>query len=139
VQLWDATTRAWKQTFEGHTRPVNAVAFSPDGKVLTRKDRLQPPQQTTLSRPCPKAIDQEGRHKISFFDDASYFSKVEKTQDFVLHGNQLRQMSGYFASFTEWSKRFELVTCEDGCWVSLISGDGDISANNNTPEAQNSD
>src|SRR5712664_2391499 len=29
-------------------------------------------------------------------------------------------MSGYFASFTEWSKRFELVTCEDGCRVSLI-------------------
>jgi hypothetical protein len=71
-----------------------------------------------------------------------HFSKVEKTQDFVLHGNQLRQMSGYFASFTEWSKRFELVTCEDGCRVSLISlisGDEDISANNNTPEAQNGD
>jgi len=33
---------------------------------------------------------------------------------------------------------FELVTCEDGCRVSLISGDEDISANNNTPEAQNS-
>jgi hypothetical protein len=32
-------------------------------------------------------------------------------------------MSGYFASFTEWLKRFELVTCEDGCRVSLISGD----------------
>ena len=44
---------------------------SPDGMVLTRKDRLQPPQQTILSRPCPKVIDQEGRHKISFFDDAT--------------------------------------------------------------------
>ena len=68
-----------------------------------------------------------------------HFSKVEKTQDFVLHGDRLRQMSGYFASFPEWPKRFELVTGEDGCWVSLISGDEDTSANNNTPEAQNSD
>ncbi|KAN0085577.1 hypothetical protein V8E54_002044 [Elaphomyces granulatus] len=40
----------------------------------------------------------------------SHFSKVEKTQDFVLHGDRLRQMSGYFASFPEWPKRFELVT-----------------------------
>ena len=28
VRLWDATTRAWKQTFEGHSGSVNAVAFS---------------------------------------------------------------------------------------------------------------
>jgi hypothetical protein len=48
-------------------------------------------------------------------------------------------MSGYFASFPEWPKRFELVTGEDGCRVSLISGDEDISANNNTLEAQNGD
>ncbi|KAN0084816.1 hypothetical protein V8E54_001283 [Elaphomyces granulatus] len=44
-----------------------------------------------------------------------HFSKVEKTQDFVLHGDRLRQMAGYFASFPEWPKRFELVTGEDGC------------------------
>jgi WD40 repeat protein len=31
VRLWDATTGAWKQTLDGHR---NAVAFSPDGKVL---------------------------------------------------------------------------------------------------------
>jgi hypothetical protein len=54
-----------------------------------------------------------------------HFSKVEKTQDFVLHGDRLRQMSGYFASFPEWPKRFELVTSEDGCRVSLISGGED--------------
>jgi WD40 repeat protein len=34
VQLWDATTGAWKQTLEGHSDCVKAVAFSPDGKVL---------------------------------------------------------------------------------------------------------
>jgi WD40 repeat protein len=34
VRLWDATTGAWKQTLEGHSYSVSAVAFSPDGKVL---------------------------------------------------------------------------------------------------------
>ena len=34
VRLWDATTGAWKQTLEGHSSSVYAVAFSPDGKVL---------------------------------------------------------------------------------------------------------
>jgi WD40 repeat protein len=34
VRLWDTTTGAWKQTFEGHRSCVYAVAFSPDGKVL---------------------------------------------------------------------------------------------------------
>jgi WD40 repeat protein len=34
VRLWDATTGAWKQTLEGHSDSVKAVAFSPDGKVL---------------------------------------------------------------------------------------------------------
>jgi WD40 repeat protein len=34
VRLWDATTGAWKQTLEGHSTSVTAVAFSPDGKVL---------------------------------------------------------------------------------------------------------
>ena len=30
----DATSGAWKQTLEGHRYRVNAVTFSPDGKVL---------------------------------------------------------------------------------------------------------
>ena len=112
----------------------HAVAFSPDGKALTRKDRLQLPQQTTLI--VRKSLIKKADTGFHFsMMPHGHFSKVEKTQDFVLHGDQLRQMS---ASFTEWSKRFELVTCEDGCRVSLISGDEDISANNNTPEAQNS-
>ena len=34
MRLWDATTGAWKQTFKGHRHRVNAVAFSPDGKIL---------------------------------------------------------------------------------------------------------
>ncbi|KAN0066807.1 hypothetical protein V8E54_015096 [Elaphomyces granulatus] len=101
VQLWDATTRAWKQTLEGHTRPA-----------LTRKDRLQPPQQTTLIVRKSSIKKADTRFHFSMMPHG-HFSKVEKTQDFVLHGNQLGQMSGYFASFTEWSKRFELVTCED--------------------------
>jgi hypothetical protein len=72
----------------------------------------------------------EYRHNItisSFFlmMPHGHFSKVEKTQDFVLHGDRLRQMSGYFASFPEWPKQFELVTGEDGCRVSLISGGED--------------
>ena len=34
MRLWDATTGAWKQTLEGHSDSVNAVAFSPDGNAL---------------------------------------------------------------------------------------------------------
>jgi WD40 repeat protein len=34
VRLWDASTGAWKQTLEGHSGRVTAVAFSPDGKAL---------------------------------------------------------------------------------------------------------
>jgi WD40 repeat protein len=34
VRLWDATTGAWKETLEGRSDRVSAVAFSPDGKVL---------------------------------------------------------------------------------------------------------
>ncbi|KAN0087158.1 hypothetical protein V8E54_000846 [Elaphomyces granulatus] len=57
----------------------------------------------------------------------------EKTQDFVLHGDQLRQISGYFASFTEWSKRFELVTCEDGCRLKTATKNSPISDQVNPP------
>ncbi|SLM37484.1 prolyl oligopeptidase [Lasallia pustulata] len=34
VWIWDAATGATLQTLEGHSGPVNAVAFSPDGKQL---------------------------------------------------------------------------------------------------------
>jgi len=34
VRLWNANTWAWKQTLEGHSDLVTAVAFSSDGKVL---------------------------------------------------------------------------------------------------------
>ena len=34
VRFWDATAGAWKQTLDGQSDQVNAVAFSPDGKVL---------------------------------------------------------------------------------------------------------
>ncbi|RHZ61915.1 mitochondrial 37S ribosomal protein uS2m [Aspergillus thermomutatus] len=33
-KLWHTATGALKQTFKGHTHPVQAVAFSPDGQVL---------------------------------------------------------------------------------------------------------
>ena len=32
--LWDAVTGAHKNTLTGHTRPVNSVAFSPDGSTI---------------------------------------------------------------------------------------------------------
>jgi WD40 repeat protein len=34
IRLWNATTGAALQTLEGHTSRVNAVAFSPDGKMV---------------------------------------------------------------------------------------------------------
>ncbi|KAF2185449.1 hypothetical protein K469DRAFT_160381 [Zopfia rhizophila CBS 207.26] len=34
VKLWDAGTGGMLQTLEGHSRYVNAVAFSPNGTVL---------------------------------------------------------------------------------------------------------
>ncbi|RDW71670.1 hypothetical protein BP5796_07704 [Coleophoma crateriformis] len=34
VRLWDAATGACQQTLEGHSGPVNSVAFSPDGQRL---------------------------------------------------------------------------------------------------------
>jgi hypothetical protein len=68
---------------------------------MARKDRLQPPQQTTQKSSIKKA---DTRFRFLMMPHG-HFSKVEKTQDFVLHGDQLRQMSGYFVSFTEWSKR----------------------------------
>jgi WD40 repeat protein len=30
VRLWDATTGAWKQTLEGNSHCITAVAFSPE-------------------------------------------------------------------------------------------------------------
>ncbi|KAN0069168.1 hypothetical protein V8E54_012797 [Elaphomyces granulatus] len=42
-------------------------------------------------------------------------------------------MSGYFASFTEWSKRFELVTCEDGCRLKTATKNSPISDQVNPP------
>ena len=34
VRLWDSATGAARQTLEGHTSYVSAVAFSPDGKLV---------------------------------------------------------------------------------------------------------
>ena len=34
VQLWDAQTGAHKKTFTGHTKRVNSVAYSSDGKII---------------------------------------------------------------------------------------------------------
>ena len=34
VRLWDVKTGAQKNVLEGHTRGINSVAFSPDGKTL---------------------------------------------------------------------------------------------------------
>ena len=55
------------------------------------------------------------------FDDGDTIISLtsDREHDFVLHGDQLRRMSGYFASFLEWPMRFELITDEDGCQVSL--------------------
>ena len=52
-------------------KTLTSLLISAQWSRMARKDQLQPPQQTTLSRPCPKVIDQEGRHMISFFDDAT--------------------------------------------------------------------
>jgi sugar lactone lactonase YvrE len=34
IKLWDVTTRKEQRTLQGHTLPVNALVFSPDGKTL---------------------------------------------------------------------------------------------------------
>ncbi|KAF1812022.1 hypothetical protein P152DRAFT_376468, partial [Eremomyces bilateralis CBS 781.70] len=34
VKLWDAGLGALQQTLEGHSGPVEAVAFAPDGKTF---------------------------------------------------------------------------------------------------------
>jgi serine/threonine protein kinase len=34
VQIYDLATRCLKATLEGHTQPVKAISFSPDGKLL---------------------------------------------------------------------------------------------------------
>ncbi|SLM38801.1 prolyl oligopeptidase, partial [Lasallia pustulata] len=34
VRIWDAATEATLQTIQGHSVPVNAVAFAPDSKQL---------------------------------------------------------------------------------------------------------
>jgi hypothetical protein len=72
------------------------------------------------------------RPRFPRFDDGDTVISLtpDETEDLVLHGCQLRQMSGFFASIpaAEWPHRFELVASEDG--VSLILGDDDIPADN---------
>ncbi|KAN0072940.1 hypothetical protein V8E54_009054 [Elaphomyces granulatus] len=42
-------------------------------------------------------------------------------------------MSGYFAPFPEWPKRFELVTGEDGCRLKTATENSPISDQVNPP------
>jgi WD40 repeat protein len=34
VKIWDVSTRTLLQSLAGHSRPVRAIAFSPDGRTL---------------------------------------------------------------------------------------------------------
>jgi WD40 repeat protein len=34
VKLWDVATGQEKATLEGHTGPINVVAYAPDGRTL---------------------------------------------------------------------------------------------------------
>jgi len=34
VKLWDVASGTLRRTLEGHTRPVVAIAFSPDGHLV---------------------------------------------------------------------------------------------------------
>ncbi|KAI0532436.1 WD40-repeat-containing domain protein [Xylaria digitata] len=60
VRLWDATTGVHQQTLEGHTGPVEAVVFSPDGKTLASasKDRTVRLWNMTSSPPDSKILEE---------------------------------------------------------------------------------
>jgi hypothetical protein len=84
-----------------------------------------------------KSIDTRPQFPQFYDGDTVVSLTQDKSQDFILYGSQLRQISGYFACFSEWPKRFELVSGEDGCLVSQISGDENVLAN--TLKAQTGD
>lgn len=94
---------------------------------MVRKARKRSASPAVIDLDNSPAITKRQKTEFLRFDDGDTVISLtpDETEDLVLHGCQLRQMSGFFASFpaAEWPRRFELVAGEDGCRVSLIPGD----------------
>ena len=51
LRLWDVTKRTTRALLKGHTRPIQALALSPDGKMAVTGSR----DNTVKIRDIPKA------------------------------------------------------------------------------------
>jgi WD40 repeat protein len=82
VQLWDATTGAWKWTLESHSG-YTAVAFSPDGKVLALVSHNTVQLCDAATGAWKRTLERKGRGSwisaVAFSPDGKALALADKT------------------------------------------------------------
>ena len=125
IKLWDPATGAPRQTLEGHSGWVMAVAFSPDGKLLAsgswdKTVKLWDPATGTLQQTLKGYSD--AVQKVAFSPGGKYLETNQKrfnTESF--HVRSLTQTANsFYKKVTDWVRA--VVFSPDGKYLETDQG-----------------